>query len=189
MKRAFFLLGIALFFSITGCVTTAPKIVGVAYDQGDLARVEKAKTYHWSLPAASEINPYNNQDLYLNLVKSDIDTELAKKGYKLVAAGGDLEVSFLMLYKTGAAMTVVDQYFGTNRKPEHHIIKAVSSVPSSPNYEVGTLVVDAEDASDHESLWRGAVSSPVNRDKPYETQKIRINRAVALVMAGFPAAK
>lgn len=188
MKRAFFLLGIALFSSITSCVTTAPKIVGVAYDQGDLARVEKAKTYHWSLPGASEINPYNNQDIYLNLVKSDIDTELAKKGYKLVAKGGDLEISFIMLYKSGATTQVVDQYFGTNRKPEHHLIKAVNSVPST-NYEVGTLVVDAEDANDHESLWRGAVSSPVNRNKPYEAQKIRINRAVALVMKDFPASK
>ncbi len=188
MKRAFSLLGISFLFAVTGCVTSQPKIVAVAYDQGDLARVEKARTYHWSLPGASELNPYNNQDLYLNLAKSDIDATLAKKGYKLVAKGGDLEVSFIMLYKAGATTQVIDQYFGTNRAPERHFIKAVNSVPTT-SYEVGTLVVDAEDAIDHESLWRGAVSSRVNRDKPYEAQKTRINRAVALVMSGFPAAK
>jgi hypothetical protein len=188
MKRAFSLLGVSFLFALTGCVTTQPKVVAVAYDQGDLERVQKSKTYHWSLPGASELNPYNNQDLYLNLTKSDIDTELATKGYKLVARGGDLEVSFLMLYKTGASMSVVDQYFGTNREPEHRIVKAVKSVPAT-NYEVGTLVVDVEDAGDHESLWRGAVSSRVDRDKPYEAQKVRINRAVALVMTGLPTAK
>jgi hypothetical protein len=189
MKRAFSLLGISLLFVVTGCVSTQPKVIGVAYDQGDLERVQKAKTYHWSLPNSSSLNPYNNQDVYLNLVKSDIDTELAKKGYQLVPSGGGLEVSFLMVYKTGADTSVIDQYFGTNRKPEHHIVKAINSVPTPSHYEIGTLVVDAEDARDHESLWRGAVSSHVNRDKPYETQKLRINRAVALVMAGFPKAK
>jgi hypothetical protein len=188
MKRAFTLLGLGLLFSITGCVTSQPKFIGVAYDQGDLQRVEKSKTYHWSLPGSEKLNPYNNQELYLNLTKSDIDAQLAKKGYKLVAKGGDLEVSFLVVYKNAASTQVVDQYFGTNRKPEHHLVKAINAAPT-PNYEVGTLIVDAEDARDHESLWRGAVSTPVNREKPFETQKAHINAAVALVMKGFPVSK
>ena len=188
MKRALFSLATVLL--ISGCCTTMPKkaAVAVEFDSGDIARVEKSKTYHWSLPSSSEINPYNNQDLYLSLVKSDIDAQLAKKGYKLVATGGDLEVSFLMLYKDSASTTIVDQYFGTNRAPEHKLAHAMHKLPAA-NYEVGTLVVDVEDANDHESLWRGAVSAPVDHSKPFEAQKKRIDSAVALVMKDFPAAK
>jgi len=188
MNRAF--LSFALALLITGCATIghSPKVVAIAYDPGDLQRVEKSKTYHWSLPGASEINPYNNQDIYLALVKADIDAQLAKKGYKLVAAGGDLEVSFLMLTKEGATTTVADQYFGTNRAPERKILHIAKKLPDT-NYEIGTLLVDAEDANDHESLWRGAVSSKVDRSKPYETQKARIESAIALLMGQFPAAK
>jgi hypothetical protein len=174
---------------LAACATTqAPKLVGVAYDQGDLQRVEKAKTYHWSLPSASEINPYNNQDLYLSLVKADIDAALAKKGYKLVEKGGDLEVSFLMLYKEGATTSVVDQYFGTNRAPEKKLVHVMNQLPPT-SFELGTLIVDAEDARDHESLWRGAIMAKVHRDKPFEVQKKRIDMGVALLMSGFPAAK
>jgi hypothetical protein len=101
MKRALFSLATAIL--ISGCATTGHhKLVAVDYDPGDLQRVEKSKTYHWSLPGASKINPYNNQDVYLELMKSDIDAQLAKKGYKLVSKGGDLEISFLVLYKDGA---------------------------------------------------------------------------------------
>jgi hypothetical protein len=187
MNRALFSLAAALL--ISGCATTShsPKAVAIAYDPGDLQRVEKSKSYHWSLPSASELNPYSNQDLYLSLIKADIDAQLAKKGYKLVAAGGDLEVSFLLLYKDGATVSVVDQYFGTNRVPEHKIMK-IAKLPDT-NYEIGTLVVDAEDANDHESLWRGAISAKVNRDKGYDAQKAKIENAVALLMSQFPAAK
>jgi hypothetical protein len=174
---------------LPGCATTsAPKLIGIAYDQGDLQRVEKSKTYHWSLPSASELNPYNNQDLYLSLVKADIDTQLAKKGYKLVEKGGDLEVSFLMLYKEDATVSVVDQYFGTNRAPERKLVHVMQQLPST-DFEIGTLIVDAEDARDHESLWRGAIMAPVNRDKPFEVQKKKINSAVGLLMTAFPTAK
>jgi hypothetical protein len=188
MNRAFLSLAIALL--ITGCaaITHSPKVVAIAYDPGDLQRVEKSRTYHWSLPGASEINPYNNQDIYLALVKTDIDAQLAKKGYKLVASGGDLEVSFLLLNKEGATTTVADQYFGTNRAPERKILHLAKKLPD-PKYEVGTLLVDAEDAHDHESLWRGAVSARVDRSKPYETQKARIESGIALLMSQFPAAK
>jgi len=188
MKRVLFSLVSLLL--ISGCASTIKKeaIAGIAYDEGDLQRVEKSKTYHWSLPGASELNPYNNQDLYLSLVKSDIDTQLAKKGYKLVPSGGDLEVSFLMLYKDGATTSVLDSYFGTNRAPEAKIVQAMKHAPTTP-YEVGTLVVDAEDGADHESLWRGAISAPVDRDKSFEAQKTKIGNAVALLMSQFPAAK
>jgi len=186
MKRALFSLATAIL--ISGCCTTGTKMVAVDYDPGDPARIEKSKTYHWSLPNASAINPYNNQDVYLELTKSDIDAQLAKKGYKLVPKGGDLEVSYLVLYKNGATTAVVDQYFGTNRAPEHKLVHTVNKLPEE-NFEVGTLIVDAEDANDHESLWRGAVSSKVDRSKPFESQKKRIDEAVALVMTGFPAAK
>lgn len=188
MKRALFALATALLISGCSSVPTK-KVVAVAYDPGDLERVEKSKTYHWSLPSPSDLNPYNNQDLYLALVKSQVDAQLAAKGFKPVPKGGDLEVSFLMLYKQGATTAVVDQYFGTNRAPERAIVRAMKEVPASPNYEIGTLVVDAEDAGTHESLWRGAVSSKINRDKPFESQKARIDTAVALLMKDFPASK
>jgi hypothetical protein len=187
MKLALF--SLAALVLVAGCATTAQSpAISVAYDEDDIAQVEKSKTYHWSLPTAGELNPYNNQDVYLALVKNDIDAHLAKKGYKLVTKGGDLEVSFLMLYKDGATTAIVDQYFGTNRAPERKIVAAVNRAPDQ-NFEVGTLVVDAENARDHESLWRGAVSAPVDRSKPYEAQKTRIENAVSVVMAGFPAAK
>lgn len=188
MKRA--LLSLAALLLVSACSTTSSKgpIVGIAYDEGDLQRVEKSRTYHWSLPSPSEINPYNNQDIYLALVKSDIDAQLAKKGYKLVPGGGDLEMSFLLLYKEGATTSVVDQYFGTNRAPERRIVHAMKEIPN-PNYEIGTLIIDAEDANDHESLWRGAVSSKVDRGKPFEAQKKRIDAAVTNLMSSFPAAK
>lgn len=188
MKCAFFALALALLVSGCSTMMTHTKVVAIDYDEGDLQRVGKAKTYHWSLPGNSQLNPYNNQDLYLSLVKADIDTQLAAKGYKLVTKGGDLEVSFLMLYKDGATTSVVDSYFGTNRAPERKIIRAVKKMPT-PGYEVGTLVVDAEDANDHESLWRGAVSSRVNRDLPFESQKKRITKAVNLLLTDFPASK
>lgn len=189
MKRV--LLSLATALSISACATTSSKapVAGIAYDEGDLQRLEKSRTYHWSLPSQSELNPYNNQDLYLALVKTDVDAQLAQKGYRLVRAGGDLEVSFLMLYKDGATTSIVDQYFGTNRAPERAIVKAMKQVPTPPNYEIGTLIVDAEDGRDHESLWRGAVSSQVDRSKPFETQKERIDGAVALLLKQFPAAK
>ena len=175
--------------ALAACATTqTPKLIGVAYDQGDLERVQAAKTYHWSLPSASEINPYNNQDLYLSLVKADIDLALAKKGYKLVEKGGGLEVSFLMLYKEGESTAVVDHYFGTNRAPEKKLVHIMNQLPPT-SFELGTLIVDAEDARDHESLWRGAIMAQVDRSKPNEVQKKRIDMAVALLMSGFPAAK
>ncbi len=188
MKRALFALATALL--ISGCSTTMhhAKVVAIDYDEGDLQRVEKSRTYHWSLPTGSELNPYNNQDLYLALVKADIDARLAAKGYRLVSQGGDLEVSFLAIYKDGATLSVVDSYFGTNRAPEKKLVRAVKAAPAS-DYEVGTLIVDAEDARDHESLWRGAASAKVDRRKPYEAQKERITATVDLLMADFPTAK
>ena len=187
MKCALLLLPLV---ALAGCVcmTSKPRVLGAAYDKGDLERVSASKTYRWSLPAES--NPYNNQAMYLGIVKSDMDAQLAKKGYQLApgkGANADLEVSFLVVYKDEATTAIVDKYFGTNRIPERLIVASGSM--ASPSYEVGTLIVDAEDARDHESLWRGAVSTKVDRSKPFEIQKKRIDASVAFVMEGFPAAK
>ncbi|MDD5200748.1 MAG: DUF4136 domain-containing protein [Terrimicrobiaceae bacterium] len=188
MKRA--LCSLAALILISGCATFSRPHIGIAYDKGDLERVEKARTYRWSLPAPKEINPYNNQSLYLGLVQSEVDTQLAKKGYKPAPGKGgtaDLLISYLVMYQNDGTTTTVDKFFGTNRIPEALIV-ATGRGPSL-KYETGTLVIDASDARDHESLWRGAISSVVDRSKPFEAQKKRIDKAVALVMKDFPAAK
>jgi hypothetical protein len=172
---------------VSGCATmSTSKVIGVSYDKGDLQRVESSKTYKWAV--AKSVNPYNNQELYLQLVESDVDTQMSKKGYQLAKDGkADLKLSYLMIYQDGETTAMVDKFFGTNRVPES--LLAAGDHGPKLDYEVGTLVVEVEDARDGESLWRGVVSAKVDRSKPYEVQKKRIAAAVSAVMKNFPTAK
>jgi hypothetical protein len=159
---------------LAGCSSTPTKV-----DTGPIA----ASTFSFiaRTPGAepSKYDPVHAQ------IQSSITRNLAAKGLKQVAAGGDVVVAYLIIVGNNASTEAVNTYFGYGRDTFALHDKAQSAYSSSknPNYfEAGTLLVDFIDAKSYKLLKRAYVVRPLLRNPSAEARAEHIQEAVDSVL-------
>lgn len=179
MKSLPGLLVAASLMVLTGCSTTnyvqQPKADSLA----------GLKSFAWDnttkLQASGDLA--GNRPLYLDLVHKDVEAGLVGKGYvRVPKRDAKLLVESTIVTKPIAAEKV-DAVFESNQDT------AVAAKSTRKVFEFGTIIVNIEDARTHKVLWRGAVTKVVNRDQPYEVQKVVVKKAVFGLLRQIPSAQ
>jgi Domain of unknown function (DUF4136) len=178
MKSLLSCLAAVVAISFSGCGTTHYNV-----QQGNVGSLSGIKTFAWGKKTKEQTagDFYSNRPVYLELVRKDVESVLIGKGYQRVPARDAQMIvnSTIITHQLDAGQ--VDVIFET----KHNITVAPAA---SKAYESGTILVSLKNAKTHESLWRGAVTKPVDRSQPYEVQKDRIHKAVIGLLQQVPSA-
>jgi hypothetical protein len=150
-------------------ITASMLLVGAAawasintdYDHN--ANFANYKTYSWGkLQTANSI--------WDQRVKDAVDSQLAAKGWTLVASGGEVMVN--AFGKKHSEQTLNTFYDGFGGWRWGGFGDATTTVDT---YTVGTLVVDMFDANSKKLLWRGAASDTLSSNPEKNTKKLDDN--------------
>ncbi len=169
-------LAIALFV-LVGCKT--PTHV----DKGPI----KASTFSFLRPGPLPEAAYAEKRREVHaIIQEAIASNLAAKGVRAVADGGDVTVAYLIIVGNNATTAAINDYFGYG--PDASVLedkaqKAYTQAPERNYFEAGTLLIDVVDSRTQKVLARNYVTRPVLRDPPLEVRKARIGEAVNEVLS------
>ena len=165
----------ALLFA--GCSSTPTKV-----DSGAI----RAATFNFVAPGAKTAPAFADSRQQINtMIQDSITRNLASKGVKQVASGGDATVAYLVIVGNNASTTAIHDYFGYGRDFAALQDKAQDAYAGSknPNYfEAGTLLIDIIDTKTFKLLKRSYVTRPVLRNVSAEVRAERIQEAVNAVL-------
>jgi hypothetical protein len=164
-------LGTALLFSIAAFAE-----VKTDYDRN--ANFSNYKTYSWG-------NVHTANPLWIDRIKSAVNSALAAKGLTLVETGGDVSVMAMEMTADHQTLNTYYDNFGFGWGWRGFGDSFGTSTTTEQTYRVGTLVVDAFDTNAKKLIWRGSASDTLS-DKSDKNIKL-LNKAVAKMFQRFPA--
>ncbi len=129
------------------------------------------KTYTWSRPARPASSPLMDQRIV-----AAIENQLNAKGLQKVQGPADLRVT----YNAGVRRERSATAFGSGRLRVGGGMTTVNENTSN----IGTLVVDIENANTRQLLWRGMASDTLS-DKPDKNSQ-KIEKAVTKMFKKYP---
>jgi hypothetical protein len=143
--------------------------------------------YFWIEPPEVEgANPFADNTLLRKRVRSAIEAELAKRGFRSTDTRGD--ANFLVTYSVILEERLrVDGYTSTGgvyrgRYAGFGQIYASSNIR---NFQESTLIIDFLDSNNDDLLWRGwAVGIVRTRDRDWG--RGRLQKGVAAILRAFP---
>jgi hypothetical protein len=115
------------------------------------------------------------------MIQDSITRNLADKGLKNVASGGDLVVAYLVIVGNNASIETINTYFGYGRDTAALSNKALDAYSNSknPNYfQAGTLLIDIIDAKTYKLLKRSYVVRSLLNNPSTEVRAEHIQEAV-----------
>jgi hypothetical protein len=119
------------------------------------------------------------------MIQDSISRNLASKGLRREASGGDVIVAYLVVIGTNANTVAISTYFGYARGAaglEYEVQSAYTS-SKNPNYIVaGTLLIDIIEAKTYKLLKRSYVERPLLSNPSAEVRAERIQEAVDAVL-------
>lgn len=121
-------------------------------------------------------------------IQDTITQNLAAKGLRKVASGGDVTVAYLVIVGNNATTERINTYFGYGGDASALSDKAHDAYTSSknPNYfEAGTLLIDVVDAKTFKVLRRNYAVRPMLKNPTAEVRAATIQSAVDEVLQGL----
>jgi hypothetical protein len=132
------------------------------------------KTYSWE--------KVQTQDpLWVDRIKSAVNSELAAKGFTEVPSGGNVAIIAIEMTKNQQTLDTFYNGFGRGFRWGGGFGDATTTVE---NYKVGTLVVDLFDATSKKLIWRGSASDTLS-DKSDKNIK-NLDKGVKKMFEHFP---
>jgi hypothetical protein len=173
MKYSFFVTVNLAALLVAGCSSTPTRV--------DKGPIRAASFSFIARGPRTEPAFADNREQIHGMIKESISRNLASKGLKKVASGGDVIVAYLVIVGNNASTEAIDTYFGYGRDASALEDKAQAAYTSNknPNYfEAGTLLIDFIDAKTYKLLKRSYVSRPLLRNPSAEVRAERIQEAV-----------
>ena len=159
--------------ALAGCSSTPTQV-----DTGPI----RARTFNYINPGPKPAPAYANSEPAVHaMIQEAIARNLAKRGVRRVAAGGDVTVAYLIITGNNASTTSISDYFGYGEDASalHEKAQAAYSGSKNPNYfEAGTLVIDLIDSKTFKLLKRGHATRPILRNLPADGRAARIQEVV-----------
>lgn len=160
-----------------GCSSTPTKVEG-----GDI----HASTFSF-VDGGTKATPASAQGMEQAhaMIQNSITGNLAAKGLRKVASGGDVVVAYLVIVGNNASTELINTYFGQGRDDAvlHDRAQTAYNKSKNPNYfEAGTLLVDFVDAKTFKLLKRSHVTRPVLKDPTVALRAEHIQEAVDAVL-------
>lgn len=169
-----------------GCSSPTIKI-----DHDPAANFTGMKTYQWLPPVKTGKARLDGNKLLEMRVKSAVDLELAKKGYRKITDGTpDFVVGYHVTLDQKQSGEVINtsydydaQWGGYDSVP---VPQAVPNQTYVYEYQEGTLILSISQPGTKKLLWRGSVTDRVNFEGSPENKEDAINAAVRDLLAQFP---
>lgn len=182
-KKFLVLLSIFLFF---GCSNFA-----VQPDETTLANFSGKKTFAWLVGSVPSDDIQVNNPTIQSLVQSSVEKELAKKGYKMVAAkDADILVNWF-----GSIDEVVREVHISAFYHPYGYGTLVGTVPENVEggraqkmYKVGTLILDIIDTQSKTVFWRESASNTISKKMSTPELSKYIDLSVVKILEGVPDA-
>ena len=190
-RSPLFLLTALAVIGFAGCATTSQRPTS---DLNTKADFSKYRTYAWVLEPAEDTDfvVLSNASENYKLIQSAIEAEMARKGYsKASRQTADMELGFLIALQDMVSNTVIDRYFGQSKfwlEAEKNKHLHPDNWKRIKGVERGGLIVDAEDASTGQPLWRGVKITPITSRDSARIRENTIRQIVRDAMASLPRA-
>jgi hypothetical protein len=148
--------------------------VDVKTDYDRNANFGNYKTYSWD-----KVQTQNQ--LWVDRIKSSVDAALAAKGWRQVAAGGDVSFGATQITQNQQVLNTFYDNFGRGRRFGGGFGTATTT---TDNYQIGSLVVDVYDTQTKKLIWRGVSSDTLsdNADKNIKN----LDKGVQKMFKNFP---
>jgi hypothetical protein len=164
-------LGIALIFA------SAAFAQQVKTDYDRHAAFGQYKTYSWG--------KVQTQDgLWVDRIKSAVDSALAAKGWTEVESGGNVSIMAMEMTKSHQTLNTYYDDFGGGWFYGGFGDGFGDSTTTESTYKVGTLVVDLFDSNTKKLIWRGSASDTLS-DKSGKNIK-NLDKGVEKMFDHFP---
>jgi hypothetical protein len=135
------------------------------------------KTFSWE-------NVHTLNPLWVDRIKSAVDSALAAKGWTLVDSGGSVSIMALEMNQTHQTLDTYYDGFGGGWGWRHWGGGFGDATTTTSTYKVGTLVVDLFDSKTKALIWRGSASDTLS-DRSDKNIK-RLDKAVYKLFEHFP---
>jgi hypothetical protein len=185
MKCKYSLIGIvSILILVTGCAVT---------DIDKTADFSSYRTYRWGTSEVTVTNPIYNSGLISKNIKSTVDQELAKRGFRKDSTAADVVVSFHTYTekKEETSRPAIQPFgfypfgfFAYRFFPYGYgLPSGWANTPSTRTYTEGTLIIDITDSRSNALVWRGSVSG--NVDSISQLQK-QIRKGIRAILKKYP---
>lgn len=147
----------------------------------------KASTFSFLRPGPLPEAAYaeKRQEVHADIQEA-ITRNLAAKGLKQVAEGGDVMVAYLIIVGNNVSTSAINDYFGYGPDTlvlEDKAQKAYTEGPQRGYFEAGTLLIDIVNPRTQKVLARNNITKAVLRDPPANVRKAHIEEAVNEVLS------
>jgi hypothetical protein len=169
---------ISLLVAIAFLFTAASFAQQVKTDYDRSADFTQYKTFSWE-------NVHTQNPLWVDRIKSAVNSALAAKGWTLVDSGGSVSIMALEMNQTHQTLDTYYDGFGGGwgwRRWGGGGFGDATTTTST--YTVGTLVVDLFDSKTKALIWRGSASDTLS-DKSDKNIK-HLDKAVDKLFEHFP---
>lgn len=151
--------------------------------------IEQYRTYTWNkLEATKTSHPFYQSNELNQLIISEIDKGLAKKGFKQSLGSADFLVDFHIYIEEQKFQNLVCPtgfYRGERYMPDLGNSIYCES-PEIVNYDDGTLIIDIVDAHTTQLVWRGSMNDII--DNPNFSGDM-FKKKVKLILKKLPVQK
>ncbi len=156
---------------ILSTIAATAQQVKTDYDRG--ANFTQYKTYSWANVKASD-------PLWVDRIKSSVESALAAKGLTQVESGGDMSITAMEITRNEQTLnTFYDNGFGGWRWGGFG-----NATTTTETYKVGTLVVDLFDTQSKKLVWRGSSSDTLSNKSDKNIKNL--NKGVDKMFKHFP---
>ena len=149
----------------------------------------KAATFSFFRPGPLPEAAFTEQRQQINaMVQTAIANNLAAKGLRQVAEGGDVTVAYLIVVGNNVATSSINDYFGYGSDATALIDKAHKAYTEGNQreyFEAGTLLIDIVNPQTQKVLRRNYVTRPILQNPTAEVRQARIQEAVNDVLQGL----
>jgi hypothetical protein len=174
-----------------GTVLQAAKIKVEARREAD-ADFSAIKTYTWlpSPPPTLQVapgvmrDPKAIQEELEPIIISGIDRELAKRGWKRVDSGADIQIVYYLAHGTGFNASTIGQYYQYATGYALIVSPLIAPTSSVSVYEEGSLILDI--VEDRRAIWRGTATTTINRENDDKKRRQVIDNVIKKLTDKIP---
>ena len=170
--------GISLLIAIVFLFTAASFAQQVKTDYDRNADFNQYKTFSWE-------NVHTENPLWVDRIKSAVNSALAAKGWTLVDSGGSVSIMAMEMNQTHQTLNTYYDGFGGGWGWRGWGGGGFGDATTTTStYRVGTLVVDLFDSKTKTLIWRGSASDTLS-DKSDKNIK-RLDKTADKLFEHFP---
>jgi hypothetical protein len=149
----------------------------VKFDYDRSADFNQYKTFSWG-------TVHTQNPLWVERIKSAVDSALTAKGWTLVDSGRSVSIMAMEMNETHQTLNTYYDGFGGGWRWGGLGDSFGDSTTTESTYKVGTLVVDLFDSKTKTLIWRGSASDTLS-DKSDKNIK-HLDKAVDKLFERFP---